>query len=136
MKLHLPSVLVSLGVAGAFALLTSQSQPATLNPASIRIEYVPHPRDMVQIREESGPYTVPAGKLFVLTGLGLSDDVGFTTLHMNGVSEVAMQTSCSNGGGPTIAAAPLGFTAPAGAVLSVDGEGTHLSRAWGYIASQ
>lgn len=74
MRLHLPSVLLTVGVVGLVALTSSQA----LTPVGgFRIEYLPHPRDYVQIKEGT-PYTVPVGKLLVVTGLGSADPAGST----------------------------------------------------------
>lgn len=114
------------------------------------VNYMPHPRDMVTIKEGT-PYTVPTGKIFVLTGLGttvlneeLSTPVVFTA---DGVTEQRGGTygpaSATVVGGSrfyhdvcTGAPTPPGMTYAAGVVLAVTGgaaSGTD-GRAWGYIA--
>lgn len=47
LTLHPLSVTVGLAIAGLVVLTTSQAAPppAALTPASIRVEYMPHPRD-------------------------------------------------------------------------------------------
>lgn len=139
MKLHLPSVLLTVGVLGLVALTSSQSP---LLPTGFRIEYLPHPRDYVQIKEGT-PYTVPAGKLFVLTGLGGERMANPASLLVDGVEEVVagMYTASSTGGivqVSTVVAVPPGLTVHASATISVQGGSTapEDARAWGYLASQ
>lgn len=133
MRIHFPSV--SLGAVAVSLILLSMSQAApTLTQA--RVEYGPHPRDMVQVKQGT-PYTVPPGKLFVLTGLGGADNLGYSQLSVDGASEAAVMATCSNGGGSTVASVPSGFTVPGGSTISVvTTSGGGQSRAWGYLANQ
>ena len=149
MKLHLPSVLVALAIAALVVITSSQSavRPTLAFPVGAQVEYRPHPRDMVQIKEGT-TYTVPAGKLFVLTGLGSRNLIGGTftqiTLMVNGAHEVSSfgpyygNGSANLEGGSSVVATPPGFTAPAGALIEVIGDvvSPDDSRAWGYLANE
>ncbi len=144
MKLHLPSVLVSIAVVGALALLTSQSQPATLNPAALRVEYMPHPRDMVQFKEDT-PYTVPPGRILVITAIGdrnrIDGAVGSIKLRIDGDQKFVWRASdppYTQGAAVSMTAVPTGLTAAAGSVVSVVDGGVEADDcwAWGYLASQ
>ena len=121
----------------------------TIAGLNTNVPYLPHPRDMVTIREGT-PYTVPVDKIFVLTGLG-------TTLIENAVAAPATLTAddvtVQRGGiyGPTSSAVlngarfyhgvctgarmPGGISYAAGVVLAVTSGGTgNDGRAWGYTA--
>jgi hypothetical protein len=138
-NLHLPSL--AAGVAASALVLLSMSQGAPqISPP--RVSYGPHPRDMIQIKEGM-PYVVPAGTVFVLTGLGtavLNDNLGIEChLKVNGQREVGagMVVSGGNSGSASsVAPVPGGFTAQAGA--TIEGESVVLSgqngRAWGYLS--
>jgi hypothetical protein len=107
------------------------------------VGYGPSPRDMVQIKEGT-PYTVPNGKLFLLTGLGTGGDTfggpWSTSLLVNGQTKEASVLSTYSGSGTFysssgIVAMPPGFTATAGTVLEAVGGINGLdARAWGYLA--
>jgi hypothetical protein len=149
MKLHFPSALLALGLVGLVAFLSSQASPppALLNPASIRVEYMPHPRDYVQIKEGT-PYTVPGGKIFVLTALGSHNSQGEAYLQIDGVEELRVrceQFVFGAGGSPiplgegiSMKRTPIGLTAHAGSVITIlAGNGKPDDcRAWGYLATQ
>ena len=98
---------------GGIALLSMSQAIVTTSP--IRIEYAPHPREMVQIRG-GVPYTVPLGKLLVITALGTGADLaqnGNAQLLVNGQAEAI---SSVNGPHPL----PLGFTATGGAGIDAE----------------
>lgn len=134
-KLHVVSVAFGVGVAGLLALTTSQASPppASLNPASIRIEYMPHPRDMVQIKQEE-PFTVPVGKIFVLTGMGATNSYESFVLTVDGLPGVMGGSLNNPDADCSVVPVPLGFTVQAGATIGLAGPPT--ARAWGYLASQ
>lgn len=122
-------------------ILVSLGQ-ATITPTPLlRFEYVPHPRDMIQIKEGT-PYTVPADKIFVVTAMGGNRDVfgdNQFSLQVNGQPELEYGSG-SSGGDPVPATSvqPVaqGFTVAAGSVIAV--VGADLSspdgRVWGYLA--
>jgi hypothetical protein len=122
----------------------SQTTPPGGN--SPRIEYGPNARDMIQIKE-GVPYTVPANRMFVLTGLGttvLTSNYGTTCeLRVNGVREVSggfVVTGSANGGGMSegcsVASTPNCFMVSAGATIEVKEltPNSFNGRAWGYLA--
>jgi hypothetical protein len=147
-----PLVLAAVvGSALTFAVIGLMSMTQVL-PAGqhVIVSYGPSPRDMVQIRDGT-PYVVPAGRLFVLTGLGTNTNAGyqggsFATLSLNGQQEVVGQAS-SDGGSygaigigsiASVSPVPPGFTAPAGSTIAVSGSGggsAGVGRAWGYLAN-
>lgn len=79
---HPLSAMFGFVVAGVIAFTTSQAAPPHMLPVptTIRIEYAPHPRDMVRIKEGT-PYVVPAGRIFVLTALGSNNVFGEPRCH-------------------------------------------------------
>src|SRR5689334_21621039 len=138
-RIHPLSVL--LGLALAALCFVTMSQTPVIGPAAIRIEYIPHPRDMVKIREGT-PYVVPAGKLFVLTALGSTYPVSGgerVRLFVNGQDEALTRLSNSyNGSSPSssdIVPVPPGFTVGAGSVITLleGGPTATDARAWGYL---
>lgn len=107
---------------------------------------MPHPRDWVVIRE-GVPLTVPAGKMFVLTGLGTKNNHQFgVTLELDGIEEArslpkSLGDSSSVGwDSVSVKSVPPGFRASPGQVISlrrtigqtVQDEG----RAWGYLIDE
>jgi hypothetical protein len=137
-----------LGVVFALACFMAMGQSPVCSgtaTAPIRIEYLPHPRDMVQIREGT-PFTVPPGRLFVLTALGTADasaGAGVSTwLKMNGQNEAQAVSDFMNTGqanNPScsqITPMPAGFTAGPGSILEVVSNSGSMGRVWGYLAPQ
>lgn len=133
--LHPASLLAGLAIGAGFLFLTSQTSTVTFPTA--RVEVGPHPRDMVQIHDGQ-PFTVPPGKLFVLTGLGNTTQGPVAVLRVNGQIEVKTDTSLSGFGACYVAAVPSGFSVPSGASISVETVGPSLgyARAWGYLAER
>lgn len=130
-QLHTPSL--ALGLAACAVVFMSMSQVAPqLGPP--RVEYGPNPRDMVQI-EESTPYAVPAGTMFVLTALGHRDlDQIPTRFIVDGV--VKVQTIVTASSPTNMIPVAVGMTVPAGSVITVaDGDTSDAeARAWGYLS--
>ncbi len=130
------------GAAGlALVLLAtsaSQTHPGPqrvtiVGPVSISGEY--DPRDAVVVRE-GAPFTVPTGKLFVLTGLGrVSGSGSSAALKINGATELRTYNGSGNDPTePTVRPLPPGLTANAGDVVDVDnGASGSDGRAWGYL---
>ena len=123
-----------------FVLMSFQAQrdwPLQI-PIPVSVKEMPSPHDMVVIRQENGPYTVPGGKLFVLTGLGNTSyvDNSYTDLHVDGVLEIGMEHDVRSSPSPascTIAPIPAGFTVHSGSVITLDGRTDRVHRAWGYL---
>lgn len=139
MKLHVPSVLLSLGVVGLVVLLSSQA----LTPVGgYRIEYLPHPRDYVQIIG-TAPYLVPAGKLFVPTAIGSTSSMGSGChVHFNVNAELAFTANLVLASeAETVKVVPPGLAVPAGSAITLTTDAgcqlyEPLMRCWGYLASQ
>ena len=141
-----------LGAAGMFAVLTLASFQSTVsqlmrvaiaNPVELKAVDVnptsayPHPRDAVRINEGAS-LTVPAGKLLVLTGLGVrsvSGSYDYAYLRIDGQLEA--QVVRGSGSGDSISALvqplPPGLVAVGGQVVeSDDGDGSQAEGvAWG-----
>src|SRR5262245_25125751 len=131
LTLHPASLALGL-VLGGIALL-SMSQ-AIVSTSPIRIEYAPHPRDMVQVRE-GVPYTVPPGRILVPTALGKTNGFGFLpALVVNGQTEATVIANGADSTSSIIQLSP-GMSIPAGSVVTVTG-GAGDGRAWGYLAPQ
>jgi hypothetical protein len=136
-SLHPLSLVLGVVFAGICFLSMSQVWPAGQH---VIVGYGPEPRDMVQIHEGTS-YTVPAGRLFVLTGLGSGN---FCTspcaLAVNGIHEASIGQSYNSGlfTGQSVQAVPPGFTAAPGSIIDVtDGcASADDARAWGYLAPQ
>ncbi|MEW6477778.1 MAG: hypothetical protein AB1679_36495 [Actinomycetota bacterium] len=98
-------------------------------PFPVSVQEMPDPHDMVVIRQEDGAYTVPEGKLFVLTGLGQGQwtyNAAQVYLFIDGVSEVAFTYSFGGGTGgaegmPSVIGVPAGCAVPAGRAIRVLG---------------
>ena len=133
MKLSPISILV--GALLAAVVFLSMAQTTVGTPA--RVEYLAHPRDMVQIQEGT-PYVVPAGKLFALTSLGVTTQGPTCHLHVNGQAEVVAYVGAPYAGGTNMVAMPSGFTVQPGATIDVItiGSSTGYARAWGYLVNQ
>ena len=136
LELHTYSLV--LGIAFSALVLLSMSQVPVLNARTINVQYMPDPRDCVQIHGGT-PYVVPAGKLFVLTGVGNPSGLYNTggMVWINGSPEVGAGSIGSGNGGiatyTSVLAVPLGFTVAAGNTIDVTPTG---ARAWGYLAPQ
>lgn len=131
-RLHLPSV--AIGVAAVALVLVSMGQ-AVPPVGPPRIEYGPNPHDYIQIKEGT-PYTVPAGRLFVLTGLGVYQAGPVNVnLSVDGVTEVSVSNTSNGASVCSIADVPPGMTVRAGSTIAIGGSGG-LGRALGYLAPQ
>ncbi len=91
------------------------------------------PRNAVVIREEAGPYTVPAGKRLVLTALGTPavDNGSGVVLRINGTNEVSAAFYVGTAA-LTVQALPTGLTAVSLSTVEVFGTPVN-DRAWGYL---
>lgn len=135
-SLHPASLALGLVLGGIALLSMSQAIVAT---SPLRIEYAPHPRDMLTIKGGT-PYTVPTGKIFVVTALGNIDGSSGSSqiigLMVNGQRELVTSSNAIT----SMASIPTGLTAPSGAtveLVEVNGSQELLkTRAWGYLAPQ
>lgn len=135
-KLHPSSALFGLAI-GVLALVCMSQIMAPTIPTH-RVECGPHPRDFVQIKE-GAPFTVPTGRIFVLTALG---GVGgaIVNLNVNGNQEVraAAWPAGLAYAGANISEIPRGFSVPGPATVEAitqlyPGSG---AQAWGYLADK
>ncbi len=122
------------GLALGVLVLLSMSQVPVLNARNLNVQYVPDPRDCVQIREGT-PFTVPSGRLLVVTALG---SVYLTAqeahLFVNDQEELVAALPSSSATNRIIEVPP-GLTAQAGSVVTVTGTAAQ-GRVWGYLAPQ
>jgi len=117
-------------IAVPFVLMSAQAEIAWPRqvPIPVSVQEMPDPHDMVVIRQEEGPYTVPEGKLFVLTSLGAQKN-STPTLSLDGVLEFKSSQSHSP--------LPTGFTASAAQVIVVESHDLeNHARAWGYLVDE
>lgn len=132
--IHPSSLVAGAVLAGVF--FPSMSQTPVLNTRTVNVQYMPDPRDMVQIRQGT-PYLVPAGNVFVLTGLGSNGvpPTGSVDLAVNGQQELVASGQIS--GANSVNPLPAGFSVQAGATIQVLPNNTGTwGRAWGYLAPQ
>lgn len=132
-------VSLALGLALGICAILSMSQASVIN-TPLRVEYMPHPRDMVQIKEGT-PYTVPVGKVFVVTGLGSTAAVNapMAALAINGTVEATtIVQGCGGTETRSVVELVAGLTAPAGSTISVQSNypDPDDGRAWGYLVAQ
>lgn len=102
----------STGTGRVWGVLVSASGPQ----ASLNLSHPIGVRDRVLLREGT-PFIVPAGKLFVLTGMGSTGNYPNHSLRVNGVVEATGGTRSPHG--TTIVEYPLGLVAASGSVVEV-----------------
>jgi hypothetical protein len=124
---------------GGIALLTmSQGGPPSVGATSTpKIEVVPHPRQMIRIREGT-PFSVPAGKVLVLTALGttVGGGSGDSVQYMVDGHQEGQTSAWRNS---TIAPSsmtelPEGRSVQAGSTVAIHSTlGGNEGRLWGYL---
>ena len=116
---------------GAIAV---QGSSSTRDVSAIEIVSDPHPRDFVRI-DKAQPYTVPAGKLFHLTGLGSYTSQAWVRFYVDGNFrlEADCNTGIPAGNACSIRDAPEGIVVQPGSVLTVGTAGTNEPVALGYL---
>lgn len=139
-QLH-PLVLLGGGAIAVLAVVSLAQSPQPFTPVvSTRPpQLIVHPRDYVQIIEGM-PYTVPIGKLFVPTALGMSIRTGSGSVQLR----VSGQYVCSNdaasgstGTQPSMLEVPRGLSIPAGSLVEVlGGQPGYPAQTWGYLTDQ
>lgn len=135
-SLHPASLAVGL-VLGCITLL-SMSQASS--HTSTRIEIGPLPRDMVQV-QEGVPFTVPPGRIFVLTALGTNAEGNsseLVSLLANAVVVARSSTWLNGSAAPlSVASVPRGQAIGAGSVISVvtSSPAPFRGQAWGFLDS-
>lgn len=124
-SIHPLSALAGVGLLGLVLLATGAVQtPGQFQklgrwfPGPIQVEGIPTPQQMMRI-VEGQPFTVPPGKLFVVTGLGLAQlTTGFgANLRIDG--QAILTYHWSSGVSP-FGDVPPGLVASAGSVVSTD----------------
>ena len=141
LTIHPVSFLLGAIALGCVLALFGQGPPvATAGPLSgqgqVRVAGIPAPQDMVVVREEDGPYTVPPGNLFVLTGFGHGSTSGFVNLHVDGIFELSAHwdnTDAGVGGTTSLLPVPAGYVVRSGSEILIQGTG---GRAVGYLAKE
>lgn len=133
---------ITLGLLAGGICLPTMSQggstPAGVIPL-LRIEVVPHPRDMIQIREGS-PFTVPVGKILVLTALGTNTGGGSSdsVQYLVDGQQDGQTTAWRN---PTVSPVsmtelPEGRSIQAGSTVAVQSTlAANAGRLWGYVTN-
>ena len=123
------------------------AESTTSPPTSVRVEGMPLPHQLIVVKEGE-PLVVPAGKTFVLTGLGSTwNSRSHVGLKINNVIEVSsdrMLNASSNASWDTgsVSSVPLGLTAQPEDVIEVGFfeappfESMARARAWGYLADR
>ena len=136
MPSRIQPVSLALGlVLGVFCFLAMGQ--ATV-PTPLRVEYRPHPRDMVTIKG-SLPFTVPTGRILIVTALGSTrtDASNYVALQVDGQDEVTHPGS--PGTVSSVEALPVGLRIDAGSIVTMlngNGQPNVHGRAWGYLADQ
>lgn len=139
-QVHPLSLILGASSVLGLALLLSMAAPQLAQelPGKILrrvvVEGYPRPQDMVQI-EEGVPFTVPAGKVFVLTGLGVRAIATAASAYLRVAGVVEAQALPAGDPLVSMREFPLGFTVPANRVITVD-HSTGDARAWGYLADE
>jgi len=102
---------------GAIAV---QGSSSTRDVSAIEIVSDPHPRDFVRVVEDA-PFTVPIGRILVVTGMGMEGSVDSTwlTCMLNG-SPVLITYSNTDKAGAFHHPISRGLTAMAGDAVFVD----------------
>ena len=117
-----------------FALASFQGMPNTPSspqrpPIPVSVQEMPDPHNMVVVREEDGPYTVPNGKLFVFTGFGRADGP-YVQILVDGQVEMESGDHVTH----SIMPVPPGYAVRAGSVITAHAETSPANgRAWGYL---
>ena len=135
------------GAALAAVVFVSMSQSPSQAPTLLRLEYIPHPRDMVQI-SGAQPYAVPSGKILVITAFGhVNDSSGGYSVWIDGQKELELTVPYSSGAAQpqsetSIVPVPAGLTVHAGSLVVLSGMcqtppcANPQLRAWGYLVNQ
>lgn len=140
--LHPLSLLIGAGFT-VLGLVAMAQAPAAKRPAASHdtdFLQVAHPRDWIIVRPGQ-PFTVPAGKLFVLTAIGQSGPPSQTnnSVDFNGVREassldLSTYANAQTWDSATIRPVPVGCSAVAGTLIEVFPSNVGSpARAWGYL---
>ena len=132
MKFSPISMLV--GALLAAVVFLSMSQSSLQAPTPLRVEYLPHPRDIFKL-EEGSTYVVPAGKVLVLDGAGLRGQAGSESFFISDGTTVLYRTGMNGGGFGNV---PHGLTFSAGNTLLIIGSDASAMDAYftAYLVNQ
>ena len=132
-KLNLVLVVAAIGLAFAVG---AQGQ-GVISPHNVLIEYMPHPRDMVQI-VDGQPFTVPSGKILVLTAIGDANTASSIQLKVDGVFRFKLANAGYSETPLTMFPIPQGMTVQSGGLVEVVGGsgGVGNTWAWGYLGDE
>jgi hypothetical protein len=136
-QLHPLSLLAGVGFA-LLSLVAMGQVPTAKRPAASHdsgLLQVAHPRYWI-IVEEGAPFTVPPGKILVLTGLGLRTASPSSTseLKIDGVLMASASGQQDNGNGASVKVLAVGLSAKANSLVEVSGTSS-IGRAWGYLVA-
>ena len=120
----------ALAGAGVLALVLLGTGIAASQDAPQRA--MPNYGNLVVIRQGT-PYTVPEGKVLIVTMLGANTVSGYSELLVNEVVEIGANTMAENG--TTMTPLPAKYYVPGGAVVSVQNSQDGAGRAWGSVRS-
>lgn len=127
---------IAVGALACGVLFLSMSQGGTLQaPMPLRVEYMPHPRDIVKI-ENGTQFTVPAGKIFTLMGGGGRGLQGLSGVYFGVAGTVEWESAI---GGPYVQTAGPGMVYGPGTVLAASGMAPYSQQnvyIIGYLAAQ
>jgi hypothetical protein len=133
--LHPLSVLAGMALLGfpliATGAFAPQGSSSDRDVSAIENVNEPHPRDYVRV-DGATPFTVPTGKLFHLTGLGGTSNVGGNVWCVVDNSNVAeVYAGVSEGSHCSLKAVPPGHTFSSGQIMTL--AGSPYAVAMGYL---
>lgn len=126
---RIPSHTATAALAAAVAAIVSpllQSVPADRDVQAVLDTSQPHPRDFVRIQQGT-PFTVPAGRILVVTGMGFATSPGFASytlaIEIDGVAVLteyhwAHLGSSGAVNGPSLTTLPQGVVAAEAQVVT------------------
>lgn len=125
-RIHLPSAIAGASILGLVLLATGAQKPLihkwpTTVEHVVTVKGIPPPEKTIRITEAE-PYTVPADKLFVVTGLGKSEfsgtSPGSVILKFDGEAVWKATYGGIDGDVEPYASVPPGLVAYSGSVVS------------------
>ena len=140
-SIHPLSAVLGAAVLGLVALATSAQRTSEFlghgsHPDEIRVLGIPDPRTAVLIREGT-PYTVPSGKLLIVTAVGMTNAPSTenrSVLRLDGKEEVTTFLTTAAGGSSLVEFPSPGIRAVSGQVVEADTLSSgNDGRAWGYL---
>jgi len=126
-SIHLYSALAGAGLLGLVLLavgavqVPGSAQRIPISNGLVRVAGIPTPQQMMRVHEGL-PFTVPAGKLFVVTGLGQAQLITGYAANLRFNGQIILTYSFSSGLSP-FGDIPPGIVAPEGTEVSTDTPG-------------